>query len=106
MVKKNNWRTFFGNSIYENLPVDRIQTVDLIHYRKRNGNMLLAKGGRTIVNLIIDNMEFTGTARCMDIDNYCKAEGRRIAMKNACLKYWANEAKMRMLHLSSIGQNF
>jgi hypothetical protein len=88
MVKRNNWKRFFGKRRYDNLPVDRIESVALHHYRKMDGEKLLAKGGRTICCIKVDNVEFTGVARCMDIDNYEKKEGRTRAMKEACLKYW------------------
>lgn len=88
MVKRNNWKEFFGRRRYENLPVDRIESVDLIHYRKNDGVKLLAKGGRTICTIKVDSKEFVGVARCMDIDNYDKKEGRTRAMKAACWSYW------------------
>lgn len=107
MVKKGNWRRFFGKSFYDNLPVDKISKVDLFHYRKldKEGN-ILARGGRTICSITIGEVEFTGVAKCMDIDNFEKREGRKRAKKYACLKYWENQKKLNRIHATSIGLDF
>lgn len=97
MVKRDNWKRFFGKRRYDNLPVDRIESVSLTHYRKFKDDILLAKGGRTICSIKVDDKEFTGVARCMDIDNYEKKEGRTRAMKEACSKYWKNAREEREL---------
>lgn len=93
MIDKEKLREICGNGIYNNIPIDNIELIDISHHRGieiRMGEELIAsKGGATLVFLIIGGETFTGRAFCNHSDNYCRKTGRKLALVRAFRNYWS-----------------
>lgn len=95
MVSQKRLLEIVGNGIYNEIPVDQIELLDITHDRKWDGKYrgsnILPKGGHTVANLKIGGDEFFGISKCSNKDNFCKKEGRKFAVKRAFIQYWNNQ---------------
>ncbi len=94
MMNKEKLKTICGNGIYNHIPADNIELLDVKHYRLKewqNGKEAIAsKGGATSVFLLINGEKFSGKAVCSHLDNYCRKTGRKLALVRAFRKYWSS----------------
>lgn len=96
MINREKLRIICGNGIYNNIPVDNIESLDIRYYRvkvwddKMFKEILASKGGATKVTLTINNTEFSGKAICSHSDNYCRKTGRKLALVRAFRNYWSS----------------
>jgi hypothetical protein len=89
-INQEKLKQICGPTIYNNIPHYKIELFDISYnrYFDKETEEILPKGGQTVCAMKIDGQEYIGIAFCSKKDNFCKKEGRKIAMLRAFTHYW------------------
>lgn len=89
MINPERIKALCHPEVFKRVPV--VEGLQIQHGRIGESNILSARGGCTIVRIVIKGKRFVGSADCSKSDNFCKKTGRELAFKRAIRQYWDYE---------------
>jgi len=94
--KNERFKRIAGSQIYNNLPMNLLEDFKIFYnnIKEIDGEKvktpLLTEDSRRRIEVVIkiDGTEYRGQTACSKKDNFCKIQGRKIALIRACQAFW------------------